>query len=885
MRISSLAALVAATLGACGGTARVANAPVVPIASAPPPIPPVPTLRLPSGPRPTGYVLDLRLDPGVDTFRGVVDIGLELPAGTSFLWLNAKGLVVTSAELQASGAPIPVTAHPEGDELLGFAFARPAGGAATLHVDYRGPVRPECCGLFKIQSRGDRYLVTHLESHDARRLLPCFDEPSYKVPWRVTLHVPKGLVAVSNSPIAEESDDADGFHRVAFAATRPLPSYLVALGVGPFEMVDAGRAGKNETPLRIIAPRARGAEAAYAASVFPELVGRLESYFGIPFPYAKLDDLSTPATGGSAMENAGLIISGSGGLLADKASNSNRFRDGSASVIAHETAHQWFGDLVTLAWWDDTWLNEAFATWMAQKVYAVRPELAPEARRADTRRRAMEADLFASARAIRQPIRTTDDIVNAFDDITYRKGASVIAMFERALGPDKFQKGVHDYLEAHADGNGTTADFLAAISAAAGTDVAPAFTTFLDQPGLPAIAVEPSCAGGKGRVGLAQARYLPRGSSAAPASWQVPVCVKAGGKKSATACTTLTGPAGAIDLDFCPAWVLGNAGAAGYYTTVYGGDGLARLAAAAGRLDVGEQLGLVADLRLQLVGGTLPADRALDLVGRLARTAPPDVLADLAALVDVVWDRGLVPGAQAAPFAAWVERTFGARARALGWRPKPGESPAVSRSRGKVLEIVALHGRDRALRDEARALASRWLEDRKAVDPEVTPSVLRVAAWSADEPYLARVQAALPRMMGQERQALVRSLYEFNDPDLIGRAAQLLLGDDMHFGDILPMTASALTGAARSGLIRFVRDHFDALAAKLGERWALVLFDSGRSLCDAESLSQYQQYFADRAVRVAGGPRRYAMVVERVELCMAARKASEAPMTAFFKGK
>src|SRR5262249_8289031 len=309
-----------------------------------------------------------------------------------------------------------------------------------------------------------------------------------------------------------------------------------------------GKAGKNETPLRIITPRGRAGEAAFSASIIGELLGKLEAYFGVPFPYDKLDELATPTNGG-ALENAGLIISGNNVLLADKPSNSERFRDTTASVMAHEMGHQWFGDLVTLAWWDETWLNEAFATWIAQKLSSIRPEMSAEVRRADIRRRAMEADVLATARAVRQPIASADDIVSAFDDVTYRKGASVLGMFERAVGPDKFQKGVHDYIEAHADRNATTVEFVAASSAAAGADLAPGFSSFLDQPGLPAISVELSCAGGKGRVALAQARYVPVGSKAQQASWHMPVCVKAGGKKTKTVCTTRNGPTGAAGLD------------------------------------------------------------------------------------------------------------------------------------------------------------------------------------------------------------------------------------------------------------------------------------------------------------------------------------------------
>jgi alanyl aminopeptidase len=669
---------------------------------------------------------------------------------------------------------------------------------------------------------------------------------------------------------------------VTFAKTRPLSSYLLALAIGPIETVDAGAAG-NQAPLRVLTPRGRAAEAAYTASILPEIVHRLEAYFDIPYPYDKLDDAAVPRNFGGAMENAGLIISGDTVLIASKTNLSDRFRETTASVLAHEVAHQWFGDLVTMAWWDDIWLNEAFATWMAHKVYLVRPEWQPEVEAAEARRRAMTADVLANARQIRQPIKSVDDMAGAFDDITYRKGATVIGMFERAVGPDKFRKGVHDYLAAHADGNGTTADFVAAISAAAGTDVAPAFSSFLDQPGLPAVALKVDCKGGKGHVELAQSRYLPVGSTGTPASWQIPVCIRAGaGKKTEVKCATLEAT-GEIALDFCPAWVHGNADAAGYYTVVYDAPALTEVVAA-DHLDLAEQLALVQDIALQLTGGTLPADRALDAFAHLATHAAPDTLAALAQAVDLIQDRGLVPGAQAAGFTAWVERVFGARARALGWRARPGEPAANRRLRAPLLTAVALHGRDKPLRDEARALADRWLEDKKTLDGDNAPAVLRVAAWTGDDPFLHRVLGGLGKATGQDRDLLVGMLYQFNDPVLIGRATQALLGDDIQIGDLLPIRRLALTGAARPGMLKFVGEHFDALIGKLGDFGGILLL-SGLPLCDDESLATYRQLFEDKLPRLRGGPRAFAGVVERATLCKAARKAQEAPMAAYFKGK
>jgi alanyl aminopeptidase len=866
----------AACGGTAGGPAVSSTTPATPSGKVPAP----PTLRLPAGPHPTGYALDLRLDPAEPAFAGRVDIGLDLPPETSFLWLHAKGLTVSAARLRAGAETIPVSVHPGGTDFVGFGLAHAASGAATLHLEYTGPVGEHCCGLFRVVEGGDRYLFTQLESTAARRLVPCFDEPSFKVPWQLTVHVPAGVSAVSNTAVAEEGDDPNGGRRIVFARTRPLPSYLVALAVGPLDPVDAGA---GPPPQRVLVPHGRGGDAGPIVGFLPELVGRVDRYLGVPFPYDKLDLAAVPSGMPGAMENAGLIIGDGQSFLGQAGSPEGRSR--AAWVLAHEVAHQWLGDLVTPAWWDDVWLSEAAATWIANKVFDVSPGFGAEAGWSERRRRAMATDLAAGARQIRQPIASTDDIDAAFDAITYNKGAAVLAMFERALGADKFQQGVHDYLAAHTDGTATGADFLAALAAAAGTDVAPAFATFLDQPGLPAVGMQVACSGGKGTIELAQSRYVPVGSTAAQLAWQIPVCVKAGaGKRTQTACAPLTGASATIALDFCPAWVHGNAGGAGYYTTVYAPAALAKVAAAGDRLDLAEALDLVDDVTLQMVGGTLAADHGLDALARLAAAAPADVLTDVALAVDQIQDRGLVPGGLAAPFAAWVERVLGARAHALGWQPRPGEAPALRRLRGPLATVVALHGRDKALRDQARALADRWLDDPSRLDPDLAPYVLRVAAWSADEPYLNRVRAAVAKGRAGQRRLLVQSLLEFNDAQLVEKAAQTLLGEDVPAEDLFGLRQLALTGAARAGVAKVVAAHFDAFVAKLGD-FAPVLLDSGRPLCDADGLSAYRQSFGDRAARLPGGARRYAQVVERAELCQAARKAQEGPMASALKGK
>jgi alanyl aminopeptidase len=411
---------------------------------------------------PIRYQATLDLDPAMESFSGAISIQTTVRKPVTTLWLNASKIAVKDASAIAGGKTVKATAVAGGDDFLGLQFESPLPvGNAEIRVTYTGEVRRgDSAGIFYLKDKDSEYLFTQFENTDARDAFPCFDEPGYKTPWQVTLRVPKQDSAVSNTP---GTDRAEGAVKVyTFKETKPIPSYLVAFAVGPFEYVDGGVAGKNKVPVRIVTPKGRSVEAKYAAEISATVLTRLEDYFGIPFPYEKLDQVSVPITGGfGAMENAGMVTYGQTIILADPASDTLRRQRSFASDAAHELAHQWFGDLVTTGWWDDIWLNEAFATWMEQKLVAQwKPEWKTRVEDVDSKLLAEDVDSLVSTRKIRQPILTKDDIVNAFDAITYQKGAAVIGMFESWMGEEEFRKGVHSYLNRYAFRTATAGDFL-----------------------------------------------------------------------------------------------------------------------------------------------------------------------------------------------------------------------------------------------------------------------------------------------------------------------------------------------------------------------------------------------------------------------------------------
>ncbi|MEZ4315602.1 MAG: M1 family metallopeptidase, partial [Polyangiaceae bacterium] len=522
----------------------------------------------------------LTVVPSEETFQGSVEIGLTVKEATRVVWLHAVDLEVSEARFEVGGKARAARVVKGGEQLLGFVTDEeiPAG-AAKLFVTYTGKVADgDDHGLFREQEGSDKYLYTQFETSSARRVFPCFDEPGFKVPWQLTLTVKAADTALSNTPGVEEKAAEDGWKTVRFAETQPLPSYLVAFTVGPFELVDAGRAGKKSTPLRFAVPRGRAGEVKFSSGAAGKILTLLEDTFGVPFPYEKLDFVLVPQLASfGAMENAGLITVGSRYVLADPGDEDSLQRRTSVLFMAHETAHQWFGDLVTPAWWDDIWLNEGFATWMENHIAdRFDPAFHMEMTAIASASRVKHEDGLLSARKVRQEVLTEDDVSNAFDGITYTKGGALIGMFEAWMGEAAFRKGVRVYLERFSHRNATSNDFLTALGEGAGKDVKVPFSSFLDQPGVPLVTSKLSCDASGAKLSLSQERFLPLGSkgSAGASTWQIPVCVQhARGKAVARTCTLLTDREGelklpALEVDKgspCPDWVMPNAGGKGYY--------------------------------------------------------------------------------------------------------------------------------------------------------------------------------------------------------------------------------------------------------------------------------------------------------------------------------
>jgi alanyl aminopeptidase len=617
------------------------------------------------------------------------------------------------------------------------------------------------------------------------------------------------------------------------------------------------------------------------------LLEQLETYFDIPFPYEKLDHLAV-VRGGGAMEHPGLVTYSSNLILAKSADETIAFRRSYASVCAHETAHMWFGDYVTTAWWDDIWLNEAFATWMASKMMARwKPEWNEVVGRAVARSSAMSTDSLVTARRIRQPITGNDDIANAFDTITYTKGAAVIAMFEGWLGEEGFRKGVQGFLRSHAWGSATSDDFVMAIAEATKTPaVVPAFRSFLDQPGVPLVTAELACGSGAPKLLLSQKRFLPVGSTGSTReTWQVPVCARTGDAGTATSCTLLTAPTGSLELPgACPDRVLANAGN-GYYRVLYRGDLLKKLLGNGGEhLTAGERVSTLSDVASLARSGDLPVATALALVPVFANDPAWRVVQIVQQIASVPIDL-LVTDEMRPKYRRFVSDAFGGRARALGWTRKAGEDEESQLLRQALVPFVANEGDDRALVAEATRLAKAWLKDRSAVDPLLISGVLGVAARHGDEElfraFLAEARKSSDR---RERSRLLHALGGFQNPSIVSAALALTLSTDFDARESIDILWAE--GANRETLPRawtFFTSNFDRLAERL-PRDAPAWFPwLASDFSDEARRAEVEAFFRDKAPKYTGGPRILAQALEVIQLRAAFKASQQESFDAFLK--
>jgi alanyl aminopeptidase len=861
----------------------------------------VPVGRLGSEVEPAHYRLELRIDPTQESFSGSVSIDVRVNEPVDSFWLHGKGFEIDEIFLTNANGDRVATRyeqkHDSGVSLVSLDRVVEAG-TATLDIRFHRPFETGTNGLFKAMNGADAYAATQFEPIAARKVFPGFDEPAFKVAFDLTLVTRADHVAITTTPeIASEALD-DGNVRRTFETTRPMPTYLLAFAVGPYDLVDYGTIPANsirerELPLRAIAARGLGDRLNYALENTDGILTVLEQYFGTPYPYRKLDLIAVPGGFGGAMENIGAITYNEILLLMDENSPVSQRRRYTA-VHAHELGHMWFGNLVTPEWWNDIWLNEAFASWIMYKAaHGYWPE--GEFDR-EIQKRALDAmnnDSLAAARQIREPVDHNHSISDAFDGITYMKGGGVLAMLERYVGEDGFQAGVRLHMKRHADQTATAEDFIASV--AEGSDraeIEAAFKSFIEQPGVPLLSMRLDCADpANPRLNVSQARFAPLGSAIEPGAgrWHVPMCIRYsvdGEEKSQ--CTLLSESEQAIDLDAdsCPARMHPNADGAGYYRFAFDDAGWQSLVDAVPDMAPAEALALADSLQAAFRAGKVSADNyvagMVALVDHDAWDVADAVTNHLEAITTIL-DEEQLPA---------VEQAFRDMAGPRFAKLPETDDAGTALLRQRMQRFLVIAAKDPTMREPLKRQAAARIGLDGEPDPSAAPAseletIFSVGVQDIGEAFfdLLLEQAQThedPAFRAAARGALAR----VEDPALVRKLQAAVLEGAFKGSEFLGVVFRQMAREATTELTyEWLTENYDAILGQLPDSYrARVLPAFGSAFCSAERADEWQAFIKARAEQLPGHERSLAQAIETVRLCAALREAKAAELVTAFGG-
>ncbi|WP_300380502.1 M1 family metallopeptidase [Henriciella sp.] len=850
-----------------------------------------PAGQLPETVAPTSYHLDLTTDPEKDSFSGTAEIGVRMKEPHARIWLHSLDQTIESVI-----ARLPDDTEIEGTfegnladggvSKIDFAEPLPAGNA-TLVIKYTAPYNTGLAGLYKATQNDRSYLATQMEPIDARRMMPSFDQPSFKTPWTLNITAPQGNQVITNAPLQGTSQLENGMVRHSFATTRPIQSYLVALAVGPYDLREGTPLPSNTlratpVPFRGFAPASKGDQLKTAMDVTDEMNLYLETYFNYPYPYAKLDLIAVPDFAYGAMENAGAIIYRESALLINDRTPLDR-RRGILTTHAHELAHQWFGNLVTPTWWNDIWLNEAFATWMSYKTMdEVYPDQGYD--RAPQRRgiAAMGEDSLKNARQIRNPIERNADINDAFDGITYSKGGGVLSMFESYLGEEAFREGMRQHMKRFEDDDADVEDFMQSLADGSGdADVVESFRSFIFQPGIPYLDVETQCEasdeGDSGTITVTQQRYAPLGSEidAGAATWQVPFAMRISGPSGETVHREmLTGKTTEIELDGqCADWVMPNA-AGGYWRFSLSDENWGALTENFDALEAREQLSLVDSIAAAFRAGDAPASAVLDVL-EASSTAEWDV-----AIASMKTARGYfsaLPEENKDAMRAWAQATYGPVHDALKAREdelSQGEDLLLQDLYAGLLEIGEMQDARQALADQAAAyIGVEGEPDPQAVDADTLFTAIKYGVkLGGRDFYEAALEHARTTNNQYERRRTLQLIALHGDEQEVADLMEEMQADEWQGQETWSVMQSAVNNQAHQDAAWDIyKANFDTFIASTPEIRKPQTAGAVAAFCDAEKVAEASDFFVTKGEMIPGYERSLAQAEESGNLCAAFR--------------
>jgi len=839
--------------------------------------------RLPVTAIPESY--DLTFEPQLTTatFTGDETIHVRLQRQAPSITLNSAEIEFQEVKITAGGSTQTAVVKPdEVNETVTLTVSKPlAPGEAHIYIRFRGVLNDKLRGFYLSQTARRRYAVTQFEATDARRAFPSFDEPAYKAVFHITLIIDKDDMAISNGQIVSDMPGPDpGKHTVKFAASPKMSTYLVAMLVGDF----ACREGMADAiPIRVCAVPEKKDLTGFALGASQDILKFYNRYYSVKYPYQKLDILAIPDFAAGAMENTAAITFRESLLTIDEKTASVNLRQQVASVLAHEIAHQWFGDLVTMKWWEDIWLNEGFATWMAWKpLEAMKPEWHVEQQESQETAVALTTDSMVSVRPIRTNAENPADINALFDNVAYQKAASVLRMLEMYLGPEVFQKGVNAYLKKYAYGNATAEDFWKQLTATSGKPVDQVMARFTQQPGAPMLRVQTACEGNNTKVTLRQDRYVAdreKLESGSNEMWQIPMSLRPAGSRD-TVSRTLRQRQQTFAIRGCVPWVYVNAGARGYYRSDYDAATLAKMSAELeSAFSPEERIQFLGDVWAMVRVGRVNIGDYLAILEKMASERSASVVASMTRRFAEIHDWLVQPRDRAA-FEAWIQKLLRPMADELGDQPTPGDTDERRIFRSDVFRILAAYGRDPQSLARMRTIVDAYMKAPDSVDGALAESALGVSAQAGDtslyERYLEHLKAA---KTPEEYYAYLFTIGLFPDAALVKRTFDLALGPDVKSQDLYMLFPSLRDYATQSRAWELFKSQFPAMVKKVDPATASAFAQTAGLFCDEKLRDDSQEFFAKQ--KLAGTERMLRNARDTVNSCIELRSLQQANLSAY----
>jgi aminopeptidase N len=796
---------------------------------------------------PSHYTLALAPDIKAAKFTGDETIDVTLADATKTITLNAAEIAFKSVTATVgSGAPIAATVSLDAEkEQATFTFpSELPAGKVTLAIQYSGILNNELRGFYLSKTAKRNYAVTQFESTDARRAFPSFDEPAFKATFDISLTVDAGDTAISNTNIVSDKPAGTALHTLTFATTPKMSTYLVAFLVGDFECVSGSSDG---TPIRACATPGQQEKGKFALSAAEHFLHYYNNYFGIKYPMPKLDMIAIPDFEAGAMENFGAITYRETDLLIDEKTASLGQKKRVAVVVAHEMAHQWFGDMVTMQWWDNIWLNEGFATWMETKAAAAwHPEWRYYEDDAEGLDGTLNLDSQPTTHAIRAKADTPAEINEMFDGISYGKGGAVLAMVENYLGKETFRQGVHNYLEAHLYANATAEDFWNAQTETSKKPVDKIMESLIAQPGVPLLTFTGE---GKDSVHVTQSRFYLSSTlkSPTPQVWTLPVCFKTAALPS---CKLVSGMNDEVAVPTA-SFLFADAGGKGYYRSLYPKPVYQAIVAhAETSLNPEERISLLGDEWAMMRSGHATVGDYLDLVGAVHTDSDSDVLGSALGKISAIGDR-IANKPERVQLEAWLRKEFSPEYQALG-PASPTESDDKKEMRALLFGVLG-SAKDPAIIAEARKTTDEYLANQASVDPAIAGTALAIAAANGDAALYDKLLALSKSSNDPEvkTQALFLTA-RFSDPALVKRTLDSVAAGEVRNQDSWILLSILLqVPQTREQTWQYMQKNWDKVQAQFTTFSGAGVVQATGSFCSVEKRDEVESFFKTHPVKAA----------------------------------